>query len=314
MAIEQFQVSSNIPQPARTLLGVLQAHLKIGHKQAERLIHDGLVRVNNRVSAQNHKQLEVGDKVSVDYVPTPDFAPAKKQASANVAPFTVLFDDQDIIVVNKAAGILTVPTPYREANTVLGLLNRYQERQRSQQRVHCVHRLDRGVSGVLVFAKSVEIALALRDQFAARKPERVYACIVAGQMREASGTVRSHLATDKDLNRYSTEDREKGQLAITHWTRKQLYKDATLLSVQLETGRRNQIRVHLAEMGHPVLGDPRYRTDLSKHHRWPYTRIALHAESLGLKHPTTNEPLSFRTDWPQEFRQFNRYMKGKNGQ
>jgi 23S rRNA pseudouridine1911/1915/1917 synthase len=71
--------------------------------------------------------------------------------------------------------------------------------------------------------------------------------------------------------------------------------------------------VHLAEMGHPVLGDPRYRSDLAKHRRWPYTRIALHAESLGLQHPTTGQPLTFKTDWPQEFRQFHRHMKGRNG-
>ncbi len=313
MAIERIVVQGNIPAPARNLSSVLQSHLKINRIQAERLIHSGLVRVNNRIATQNHVLLDVNDLVLVDFVPEPVSVPAKSKKSSAAAsvPFTILYDDEQLIVVNKSAGLLTVPTPYRETNTLLGLLNRYQDRKRSQARVHCVHRLDRGVSGVLVFAKSVEIAMQLRDQFAARKPERVYACIVAGRVEEESGTLESYLATDEDLNRFSTDDPEKGQHAITHWKREIIYPDASLLKVQLETGRRNQIRVHLADLGHPILGDPRYRSELAKHRKWPYTRIALHAESLGFKHPSSGQSLKFQTEWPQEFRSFHRQMKGR---
>ncbi len=311
MAIEKFHVKPNVPPPARTLVNLLQSHFKIARKQAEELVHRGLVKVNNRVAVQGHKVLEINDQISVDYVPAPAQQPSKGNASSPSVPFTILHDDADIIVVNKAAGLLTVPTPYREAKTLLGLLNKYQERKRSQDRVHCVHRLDRGVSGVLVFAKSVDVAMQLRDQFAARKPERLYVCIVAGRMSEPNGTQRSYLATDENLNRYSTEDKSKGQLAITHWQVKNEYSNACLLQVQLETGRRNQIRVHLAELGHPILGDPRYRSDKATHAKWPYKRLALHAESLGFRHPSTGQPLKFQSDWPQEFRNFHRQMKGR---
>jgi 23S rRNA pseudouridine1911/1915/1917 synthase len=312
MTIHRFTVPENVPEPARTLLNVLQAVLKVNRKQAEQLVHDGAVRINNRVATQVHRFIDTSDQLSVDYVPAPSGPTNQKMKStAGQAPFTILYDDDAIIVVNKAAGLLTVPTPYREPKTLLGLLNKYQDRKRAQERVHCVHRLDRGVSGVLVFAKSVEIAMQLRDQFAARKPERVYACIVAGKMDDRRGRFESYLATDDDLNRYSTKDSSKGQLAITHWQTEHEYANATLLKVELETGRRNQIRVHLAESGHPVLGDPRYESDLAKHARWPYKRIALHAESLGFKHPATSQPMKFQTEWPQEFRSFHKSMRDR---
>ena len=165
-----------------------------------------------------------------------------------------------------------------------------------------MHRLDRDVSGVLVMAKSLAVAEKLRNQFAQRKPDRQYIAIVAGNMKNDSGTVRNYLATDANLNRYAVADPSQGELAITHYTVRQRWQDTTLVEVRLETGRRNQIRIHLADLGHPILGDPRYRRDLATHRAWPYRRIALHAESLGFVHPTTGLPLRFVAQWPQEFR------------
>src|SRR5262249_52015609 len=146
---------------------------------------------------------------------------------------------------------------------------------------YSVHRLDRGVSGLLVFGKTPEIVRQLKDQFAASKPEREYVAIVAGQMRQQHGTFESLLATDKDLTRFSTDDETIGQLAITTFRVVKMLGAATLVQVRLETGRRNQIRVHFAEAGHPVLGDPRYEPERAAHRRWPHKRLALHARLLG---------------------------------
>jgi 23S rRNA pseudouridine1911/1915/1917 synthase len=167
-----------------------------------------------------------------------------------------------------------------------------------------VHRLDRGVSGLLVFGKTQEITRAIKDQFALNKPEREYVAIAAGALEAAHGTFQSLLATDKDLNRFSTDDEEIGQLAITHFRVIARLNGATLVQVRLETGRRNQFRVHFAEAGHPVLGDPRYEPELAAHPRWHHQRLALHARLLGFEHPVTQEPLKFESPLPAEMERF----------
>jgi 23S rRNA pseudouridine1911/1915/1917 synthase len=144
----------------------------------------------------------------------------------------------------------------------------------------------------------------LKDQFAANKPEREYIALVAGRVQAEQGTFESLLATDKDLNRFSTDDESIGQLAITHYRVISRHEGATLVQVRLETGRRNQIRVHFAEAGHPVLGDPRYQAELARHPYWRHERLALHARLLGFDHPVTADPLRFESSLPAEFERF----------
>jgi len=298
-------VDERIPFPARTALALVQAHLKVQRAVAEQLLHDGCVQVNGRVIQQPHWRLQPGDALEIDYAPQPVAVSSKRQPIKREA-FEIVHDDSALMVVVKPAGLLTVPTPKRERQTLIGNINRWLDRQQHGPQAFCVHRLDRGVSGLLVFAKSLSMAEALRNQFAERKPERVYTAIVAGHLQSPRGTFRSYLATDEGLNRYSTPDAEQGQLAITHYEVRQACVDASVVSVRLETGRRNQIRVHFAEAGHPILGDPRYRSHQAVHRHWPYTRLALHAESLGFTHPLTGESLQFVAPWPQEFRDFRR--------
>lgn len=286
---------------------MVQTALKVHRSVAEKLLHDGAVRCRGRALTQTHTKLAVGDEVEIDYAPQPVKLPKAKAAIQ--ARFEVVHDDESIIVVNKPAGLLTVPTPKRELHTLQSQLRKWLERNQPGAMATCVHRLDRGVSGLLVFAKSHAIADKLRDQFAARKPERKYTAIVRGEVKQDKGTFRSYLATDEALNRYSVNNPEQGELAITHFLVKERWRDATLLQMQLETGRRNQIRVHLAEAGHPIIGDPRYRPELAEHPLWPLKRIALHAETLGITHPDTGEQLLFTAEWPQEFRDFRRRLK-----
>lgn len=300
----QTVVSPALPLPARTLSHVVQAATKLSHKSASRLIHDGFVRVNERVRTQSHWQLTIGDRVEIEYQPQPVAHP--RHAASDSGRFEIVFEDDFLLVVSKPPNLLTVPTPHREPNTLLSQLTKYLSRQAPTAKAFCVHRLDRGVSGLLVFAKSLEIAELLRNQFAERKPARQYMAIVAGRIDRKRGTFRSYLATDGDLNRYSTPNPDEGELAITHYRILERWGAATAVQVHLETGRRNQIRVHFAEAGHPVLGDPRYRADRARHVDWPYKRLALHAESLGFTHPITKEPMEFRTSWPEEFRIFKR--------
>jgi 23S rRNA pseudouridine1911/1915/1917 synthase len=219
--------------------------------------------------------------------------------------FDVIFEDEHLIVVNKEAGFLTVPTNAHETNTLVDAVRSYVNRGQSRgPPVAIIHRLDRDTSGLLVFAKNEKIGFQIKEQFADRKPERVYVAIIAGQLKQSSGTMESYLATDKDLNQRSVKNSEDGKLAITHYTVIQTFKDATLIRVTLETGRRNQIRVHFSEQGNPILGDQRYERDKARHRLWPHRRLALHAEVLGFRHPVTGKSLRFMVPPPGEFEKF----------
>jgi 23S rRNA pseudouridine1911/1915/1917 synthase len=168
-----------------------------------------------------------------------------------------------------------------------------------------VHRLDRGVSGLLVFGKQPEVATAIREQLAERKPLRRYIAIVNGNLQSSDGKFDSYLTTNKkSLTRYSTNDPAEGQHAITHFCVVERLAEVTVVEVWLETGRRNQIRVHLAEAGHPVLGDERYRAKEARHHRWTWKRLALQAIELGFVHPTTGEELHFKLPMAPELWKF----------
>ena len=304
--IIRYQVSDNLPAPARTAVNVVQAALKVHRSVAEKLIHEGAVRCGGRNVAQSHLRLQVGDELEIDYAPQPIKQVGK--GSKPKAQFEVVHDDESIIVVVKPAGLLTVPTPKREGNTLQSQLRKWVQRQQPDAIPCCVHRLDRGVSGLLVFAKSPAIAEKLREQFAARKPKRKYVAILQGKLT-GSGTFETYLSTDESLNRYSVSHPDQGELAITHYQVKENWDSVTLVEVQLETGRRNQIRVHFAEAGHPLLGDPRYKPREAQHPLWPSYRIALHAESLGFTHPESGEAMAFRAPWPQEFRDLRRRLK-----
>lgn len=244
-----------------------------------------------------------GQLLAVDYDPQQNYRETPKARLST--RFAIVHEDAHLIVVEKVAGILTVPTDRGETTTLVHEVARYLSRgARLTHRAYIVHRLDRDTSGLLVFGKTQAVADALRDQFAARKPDRQYVAIAAGQLQPDSGTFRSHLATNDELDQYSTDDGTTGKLAVTHWRVDARLQGATRLCVQLETGRRNQIRVHLAEAGHPILGDVRYRTDLSRHPAWRWPRLALHARTLGFTHPVTGQPVLAQSELPACFGQF----------
>lgn len=302
MAKHTLLVSEKIPWPARKLQLLIEQLLKVRSPEALRVIRDGQVYVNGRVARRANEMLEPGDKLDVEYQPA-EPKPVRGASSSSEAIEVVYLDDQ-IVVANKPPQLLTVPTPHREHRTMISELERLLRKEGTGDKLFCVHRLDRGVSGLLVFAKSLEVAMSLRDQFAERKPERRYVALVAGELKKRSGTFRSHLATDKkSLSRYSTEDEEEGELAITHYQALQSWSAATLVEVRLETGRRNQIRVHFAEAGHPVLGDSRYgHRELTA--LWPHRRLALHAVALGFAQPSSQKALAFESPLPDEMLAF----------
>lgn len=277
------------------------------------LLDHECVTVNGDNATAPQTTLAPGDIVRVQYEPNRRYH-EKPQVESDPA-FEILHEDDDLVVVNKAAHVLTVPTASGKGKTLLDALERHVNRGKPpklRRKLYVVHRLDQGVSGVLVIAKNATTAEKLKKQFAAHKPQRLYIAIVNGAMERTTGTFRSNLATDYSLNRYSTKRPNHGELAVTHYTITKAGRDFTVVEVQLETGRRNQIRVHFAEAGHPVLGDSRYPRQLrddqpqptSNHPLWRAKRLALHARSLEFEHPATHAPMQFEAAIPAEFRRF----------
>src|SRR5947209_20137845 len=162
-----------------------------------------------------------------------------------------LHDALPILVVDKPVGLLTIATESERERTVYRLLRDW-EQARSGGRVFVVHRLDRETSGVLVFARSGGVKDTLQEQFKARTPERVYVARVEGVVRPDAGTLQSRLVEDRSLRVRPTRDRRRGKAAISHYRVLERYRDATAAAIQLQTGRRGQIRAQLAALGHPI--------------------------------------------------------------
>jgi 23S rRNA pseudouridine1911/1915/1917 synthase len=296
------EVAADSPFVGQRIDRLVQQLCGLSRSQVIGLFDHGCVWRNGALTTQPAERLVARDRVEVRYDARQRYHP-KPKPRRNLG-FAIVFEDKHLIVVDKPAELLTVPTRRKETSTLQHKVEAYVRHVAKGRGAFAVHRLDRGVSGLLVFGKSQEIVRLLKDQFAASKPERAYVAIVAGHVKQKQGTFESLLATDKELNRFSTEDETIGQLAITHFRVVAQLDGATLVQVRLETGRRNQIRVQFAEAGHPVLGDPRYEPDLARHPRWPHKRLALHARLLGFTHPVTNQPLRLESSLPAEIERF----------
>ena len=238
------------------------------------------VRVNGQPERDAKREVSDTDRVEV------------VSLSARLDPrIRIVYEDADLIVVDKAEHLLSVPTEEVRHENAETLLNGY-------TRVMHVHRLDRDTSGVLVFAKNAFMRDKLQELFAGHDIDRVYVAIVFGKLREPSGTFRSFLTEDRDLRVRSVSDPAKGKEAITHYRTIASGRRYSMLELPLETGRRNQIRVQLAEAGHPVVGDTMYGRGRDPELR----RLALHARDLGFVHPRSGKKVSFTADIPPSFR------------
>ncbi len=209
----------------------------------------------------------------------------------------VVHDDDDIVVADKPAGLLTIGTDRERHRTLYRRLFDSELRRHPGGRVFVVHRLDRDASGLLVFAKSEKAKRVLQAQFHDRTASRTYHAVVRGSYPRDEDVLKSYLVQNRALRMYVTADPRRGKLAITRVRVLRRAPLATLLEVVLESGRKHQIRVHLAETGHPLLGDRRYGEDRAG----PIGRLALHAVALELEHPTTGKHMRFESGLPRRF-------------
>jgi len=237
--------------------------------------------------------------VNVANIRKKGFAVRKRSTAFNgvlARGLVILHEDRDILVVDKPAGLLTIGTESDKSHTAYFVLTNYVRKgaARSRDRIFIVHRLDRDTSGVLVFAKSEEAKLRLQGEW--DKTKKTYLAVVHGLCRKSEDTITTYLAENKAHIMYSTPDPTKGKLARTAYKVLKQTKAFALLEVDLLTGRKNQIRVHFAGIGHPIVGDKKYGKGDDSH-----ARLALHARTISFKHPSSAKQLAFSAKVPGYF-------------
>lgn len=218
----------------------------------------------------------------------------KLAVQADLSPLHLIYEDQDFLVVDKPAGLLTSTVAREKRPTALAIIRRYVRDQSPQARVGLIHRLDQDASGLLVFSKSPEAYESLKSQFFHRTAGRVYLAIIDTRPAPPQGTIESSLVEWVDGTVHTTRQRGKGQQAITHYKLEKEHKGRFLVRITLQTGRKHQIRTHLSERGWPIAGDRLYGGK-------PAKRLMLAAVELNINHPRTGRRLLFQIPSPLPF-------------
>ena len=267
-------VTENLPEIKRTRLKQMLAHNQIA--------------VNGTPVRQFNHPVQPGDTVSVNF--TREF-----QVFYN-RRLKIVYEDDDILVVNKGYGLLSMGNDKVKDGTAYSILKDYLKRKDPRNKIFIIHRLDRDTSGLMMFAKNEKAKEAMQHNWNNMVLNRKYVTVVEGDVEEPQGVVRSYLGETSQFEVFSTDDPSQGKLAVTRWTRLKEGSEYSLLEVELDTGRKNQIRVHMKDIGHPTSGDRKYGAEAS-----PIHRLALHARTLRFIHPVTRREMMFETPVPSSF-------------
>ncbi len=263
-----------MPQRKRTAIKSLLAHNQVA--------------VNGTPEKQFDTQLRPGQEVKVNL--------SREFKVFYNRRLKLVYEDDDIIVVNKGYGLLSMGNDKVKEGTAYTILRDYLKWQDPRNKLFIVHRLDRDTSGLMVFAKSIEAKENLQHNWNNMVLSRKYLAVVEGRPDPAEGIVKSYLAENSRYEVYSTDNPDEGQLAITRYRTLKSRNGYSLMEVELDTGRKNQIRVHMKDLGHPITGDRRYGAGSS-----PIHRMALHAQTLRFVHPITRKDMNFTTPTPISF-------------
>ncbi|HET6329780.1 MAG TPA: RluA family pseudouridine synthase [Holophagaceae bacterium] len=284
------------------LAAELHRRMGVSHRQAKGLIDARCVMVNGETATKYGARVESGDKVAVVYDPELKYDPLPPLKGAVDGSFKSLWEDTHLLFVDKPAGLLTVPAENGgEPSLADAVSDHYRRRGMKHAQLYIVHRLDRFTSGVLVFARTSEALHHLKKLFAMHKLQRTYRAILVGELPENQGTLKGHLIEQAKTMKMRVvdpkrKDAEGAQSAVTHYRVVERLPGHTVVEVELETGRRNQIRVQFADRGFPLLGDQVYGEESPL-----LDRQALHAEVLGVKHPITEEMIVVKAPLPKDF-------------
>ncbi len=268
------------------LLEYLYENLDMPRKRVKQYLTHGAIYVNNNRVKQYNYHLVPGMNIMID----------TDGKNKKTLPFEVLFEDDDIIVVNKPSGLLTIATEKEKERTLYHIVREYLVSKDPHARVFIVHRLDKDTSGIVVLAKNERIKNQLQENWNEYVSLREYVCVVEGHLREKEGRVVQYLAETKTKLVYVTK-KDDGKEAITNYKVIKESENYSLVGVTIETGRKNQIRVLFQSLKHPIVGDKKYGDSKSKE-----SRLYLHANRLKLYYPVLKKDILFETANPHEFK------------
>lgn len=279
----QYSVGQEMP-----LLEFLFATVKESKNKIKLTLKGRGVKVNGKVVTQFDYKLTPGMRVSVSR--------SKRNDTFKSRYVKIVYEDRWLVVVEKNTGILSMAAGHSSLN-VKSVLDDYFQKSRQKCRAHVVHRLDRDTSGLMIYAKDIETEQILEHNWHDIVYDRRYVAVVSGEMEENEGTIANWLKDNKAYVTYSSPTDNGGKYAVTHFYVLDRTTEHSLVEYKLETGRKNQIRVHSADMGHPVCGDVKYGNGDD-----PIHRLCLHAYVLCFTHPITGERMEFDTPVPAQFR------------
>ena len=272
-----------------TLLNYLLNNLKESRSKIKATLQGRGIKVNGKVVTQFDFPLTKGTKI--------DVSKTKRNNDKLKSRYVkIVYEDQYLVVIEKNIGILSMAAGHRSLN-VKAVLDDYFKKTRQRCTAHVVHRLDRDTSGLMIYAKDMETEQILERNWHDIVFDRRYVAVLSGEMEEDEGTIENWLKDNKAYVTYSSPVDNGGKYAITHFRTLDRTTEHSLVEFKLETGRKNQIRVHSADMGHPVCGDIKYGNGDD-----PIHRLCLHAYMLCFYHPVTRQPMEFQTMIPAQFR------------
>ena len=271
-------------EPVQLIAFIMEKMHGMSRNRAKALISNRVVLVNNTITTHPLAELKPGDVVQLDR--------SKHKKTFHCKELDIVFEDPYLFVIDKHPGLLSMSNNSRQ-QTVQTVLNRYLEKGGGRNTSHLVHRLDRDTSGLMVYAKDVQTQQSLINSWQQLVSDRRYLALVKGEFEQPRGRVQSWLTEDKKFITHSSPVDNGGKYAVTHYNVLASSNGYSLVECELETGRKNQIRVHMAQLGHPVVGDRKYGSDED-----PMRRLGLHAYMLCFTHPVTGKHLRFETPVP----------------
>ena len=278
----------NVTEPDELMAFLMKKMDGVSRTRVKALLSNRVVLVDNVIVTQFNHPLKPGMKVQISR--------EKNKHEFHHPMLKIVYEDAYLIVVEKKEGLLSVATEHQKERTAQHILSGIVKRTHRNNRVFVVHRLDRETSGLMMYAKDEKTQHTLRDNWHDIVVDRRYVSIQMGEMERDQAQIRTWL-TDRKLYVSSSNYDDGGKLSITHYKTIKRANGFSMMELELETGRKNQIRVHMSELGHPVVGDQRYGCEID-----PLGRLALHAFKLCFYHPVTGELMEFETPYPASFR------------
>ncbi|MBC7570009.1 MAG: RluA family pseudouridine synthase [Spirosoma sp.] len=277
-----------VRQPAELMTFLLENLPGKNRSNIKSLLRNKQILVDDRVYTQFNHGLQPDQVVTV--------AGNRAAEISQYRGLTILFEDDHLIVINKQSGLLSMGTSKERTRTAYSILSDYTKRVDPDNKVFIIHRLDRETSGVMLFAKSERVQHLMQASWIDTVQQRTYVALAEGVPEPPAGVVSSYLRESKALIVYSSQNPEGGQFSITNYNVIKAANGYSLIHLELETGRKNQIRVHLQDIGHPIAGDAKYGAKTN-----PIGRLGLHAETIVFEHPITREDMRFDAPVPKLF-------------